>query len=149
MKSIAFPVALVLTLFSASLAFSQDLETKKEKIEAMKVSFITKRLSLTPEEARAFWPIYNQYETDLDNMRNNHRKERQASREDFATISDREIEKMVDSEITFRQNELDISKKYHALFKQILPIKKVAMLYQAEEDFKRELLKQLQDKRQN
>ncbi|QQR95672.1 MAG: hypothetical protein IPJ93_02755 [Bacteroidota bacterium] len=62
-------------------------------------------------------------------------------------MSDKEVEKVVDDEIVFRQSELDIIKKYHAQFKQVLPIKKVARLYQAEEDFKKELLRQLKDRR--
>jgi hypothetical protein len=30
----------------------------KEKLEMYKIQFITKKLSLTPAEAEAFWPIY-------------------------------------------------------------------------------------------
>ncbi len=120
-----------------------DVESRKEKIEAMKVSFITKKMNLTPEEARAFWPVYNQYENELELLRKNHRRDRQAAREDFSAVSDREIERMVDAVIAFRQGEVDILKKYHALFKQVLPVKKVAMLYKAEDDFKKELLRQV------
>jgi ABC-type uncharacterized transport system substrate-binding protein len=58
-------------------------------------------------------------------------------------------EKLVDGEIIFRQQELDIIKKYHAQFKKILPIKKVALLYKAQEDYKKELLKQIQEKARN
>src|SRR5258708_33301992 len=34
-------------------------------LEAMKAAFITKRLNLSPEEAQLFWPIYNQYATEI------------------------------------------------------------------------------------
>ena len=130
-------------------SFAQDdpsNESGKEKIEAMKISFITKKLSLTTDEAKVFWPIYNQYELDLENLRKNHKKERQL---DDSSPSDKEIERLIDSEITFLQNELDIKKKYIAQFKKVLPVKKVFMLNKAEEDFKRELLKQLKEKNQN
>ncbi len=36
-----------------------------EKIEALKVAFISKDLNLTPQEAERFWPIYNQYSAEL------------------------------------------------------------------------------------
>jgi hypothetical protein len=36
-----------------------------EKIEALKVAFISKDLNLTPQEAEKFWPIYNQYSAEL------------------------------------------------------------------------------------
>ena len=64
-------------------------------------------------------------------------------------MGEKEIEKFVDSELTFRQSELDLLKKYHGQFKQVLPIKKVAMLYRAEEDFKRELLDRIKENRQD
>ncbi len=62
-------------------------------------------------------------------------------------MSDAEVEKMVDQEMAFRQSELDLQKKYHPQFKKVLPIKKVAKMYKAEDDFRRELLNQLQSQR--
>src|ERR1700739_2094887 len=42
-----------------------------EKIEALKVAFISKDLNLTPQEAERFWPIYNQYSRELrDDFKN-------------------------------------------------------------------------------
>ena len=140
---------LIYCLVTVAYCFAQDdpsNETGKEKIEAMKVSFITKRLSLSPEEAKAFWPLYNQYESELETLRKNHKKDRMFQ---DSSPSDKDIERLIDSEIIFKQNEVDILKKYHSQFKKLLPIKKVAMLYKAEEDFKRELLKQLKEKNQN
>ena len=114
----------------------------------MKIGFITDRLDLTPEEAKTFWPVYNQYQKELDDLRKKRREERHDAKQDFENLNDKEVEKVVDGEIAFRQNELDIQKKYHAQFKQALPIKKVALLYRTEEDFKRELLKKIQDRRE-
>ena len=41
-----------------------DMEANKEKMEAMKVAFITKELELTEQQAKTFWPIYNQQEDE-------------------------------------------------------------------------------------
>jgi len=37
-----------------------DLEQKKEKIEAIKVAYLTEELELTVAESQAFWPVYNE-----------------------------------------------------------------------------------------
>ena len=121
---------------------------KKEQIEAMKVAFLTRKLDLTPQEAQDFWPVYNQFQDEVENLREAHRKARKSAKDDFDEMADKDVEKLVDSEIAFRQNELDILKKYHAQFKQKLPMKKVARLYRAEEEFKRDLLKRIQDRRE-
>jgi len=119
---------------------------KREKVEAMKIGFITQKLDLTPEEARVFWPVYNQMSGELEAIRKNRRSDMRDAKDDFSTMSDKDVEKLVDNEIVSRQNELDILKKYHSQFKKILPIKKVALLYRAEEEFKRHLLNEIRNK---
>jgi len=42
---------------------------------------------------------------------------------------------------------LDLDKKYHAKFKEVLPVKKVAKLYRAEEKWKRVLLNKIKNKK--
>ena len=123
-------------------------DEKREEIEAMKVGFLTRKLELTTEEAKSFWPVYNQYQGELDKLRDARKKERMTAKSEMEGMSDKDIEKIVDGEITFRQSEIDIMKKYNSQFKSVLPMKKVAKLYRAEEDFKRELLHQLRDKRE-
>ncbi len=124
------------------------MEQKKEKVEAMKIGFITQQMNLTPEEAQKFWPVYNQMNNEIENLH----KERQLSRENvkdnFETMTDPEFEKLINDEIASRQKEFDIQKKYVAQFKSVVPIKKVAQFYRAEEQFKRKLLEKIQEKKQ-
>ena len=122
---------------------------KREQIESMKIAFLTRKLDLSSEEAQKFWPVYNQYQDEIDKNRDAHRKEMKDVRDEFDSLSDKDVEKIVDSELAFRQSELDIMKKYNGQFKSVIPIKKVAKLYRAEEDFKRELLKKIQERGSN
>ena len=119
---------------------------KRENIEAMKIAFITQKLSLTPEEAQQFWPVYNQYQDKLQELRKKRRQDNKEAKENFDEMTDKEVEQLVDAEIAFKQKETDLQKEYHAKFKSVLPIKKVAKLYHAEEQFKRVLLDKLKDK---
>ena len=122
---------------------------RKEKIESMKIAFITNKLDLTPDEAKKFWPVFNQYSDELQGLRKDRRERNRNAREDFDKLGDKEVEKVVDDEIVFRQQELDVQKKYHAQFKSVLPIKKVARLYRAQEEFKRELLEKIKERRED
>lgn len=120
---------------------------KRENIEAQKVGFLTKKLDLTPEEAQKFWPVYNQYDDKLQELRKKRRLDMKNAKENFDSLTDKEVEQLVDNEMDFRQKELDIQKEYHAKFKSLLSIKKVAQLYRAEEEFKRFLLNELKDRK--
>jgi hypothetical protein len=144
MKKLTALFTILLPLF---LSAQPPRGEKAEKVEALKIGFLTERLDLTPEEAKNFWPVYNKFQDELEKVRKQRRETLRKPGEDFADMSDSEIEKMVDAEIALRQSELDIFKKYHPQFKKVLPIRKVALLYKAEEDFKRKLLKMIGERR--
>src|SRR5215203_1878336 len=140
MKKLLIPIMICL----AVTAFAQQRKpggdhsqrSSREQVETMKIGFFTQRLNLDSEEAKVFLPVYTKYQGELETLRKS-RRENLGNPKNFDEKSDKEIEKAVDSELGFRQSELDLLKKYHGQFKQVLPIKKVAMLYRAEEDFKR------------
>ena len=46
-----------------------DLEKKKEKIEAIKVAYLTEELELTVAESQAFWPVYNERQNKEHELR--------------------------------------------------------------------------------
>lgn len=156
MKTIKTIIVLSLVFFMTPTTFGQSKEVKKphaqktkkrpsrEKVKAMKIGYITDKLSLTTEEAQVFWPVYNEFEAKTDAMRKK-RKEAHKNSKETAELTDAEIEKRVDNHIIMEQKELDIKKEYHVKFKTVLPIKKVAKLYRANESFKRDLLKKLRD----
>lgn len=152
MKKLTFILITALALSAPALAQgpahkkNELREQKRENLEAMKVAFITQKLELTPEEAQVFWPIYNQYSEKLQELRKKKRMESKSTKQNFDELSDKEVEQAVDNEMMYRQKELDIQKEYHAKFKSVLPIKKVAKLYTTEEQYKRVLLDKLKDK---
>lgn len=152
MKSTKIYLSLVL-FFVISITIAQpgggpphDMKDQTEKVEAMKVAFFTQRLNITVSEAKVFWPVYDQYQKELNELRDKHRKDLRKHATNESKLSEKDYELMADGEMLFRQNELDIMKKYHAQLKTVISMEKLAGLYKAEIDFKRELLRQLQDK---
>lgn len=131
------------------VAFAQesgDLPEKKENIESMKIAFITKKLDLTPQEAQQFWPVYNQYNDKAKELRKKRRQDNREARLNFDELTDKEVEQVINNDMACRQKELDLQKEYHEKFKAVLPIKKVAKLYAAEEQFKIVLINKLKDR---
>ncbi len=121
---------------------------RMEKLESMKIAFFTERLNLTPEEAKVFWPVYNAFQEDLEKLRKEHRESLMDAKDNMDKLTDKDFERLVDNELIFRQNELDVFKKYSSRFKQVLPIRKVAKLYRAEEDWKRKVLDMWRDRKE-
>ncbi|MBK6839439.1 MAG: hypothetical protein IPG90_15230 [Bacteroidetes bacterium] len=120
----------------------------RERLESLKVGFLTERLNLSAEEAKVFWPGYNKDQDELEELRNSRRENLMNAKWNFDEMSDSEVEKTSDKELMYRQGELDVLKKYNPQFKKVLPVKKVAKLYKAEEDFKRKLIDMIQDRKE-
>lgn len=114
-----------------------------EKIEALKIAFITKRLQLSPEESQKFWPVYNQYEAEKKQIRESTIGTIKQLKED-GDFTNAEADQAIIKYIEFKSKDLDLTKKYVGLFKNILPSVKVAKLVTAEEHFKKMLMKQAQ-----
>lgn len=127
-------------LFSFLTVKAQD---GSDKIEAIKIAYMTKRLALTPEESQKFWPVYNQYEAEKKQIRKSTIGSIKEMKEDgdfSATEADQAIAKYIE----FKAKDLDLIKKYVAEFKKFLPTTKVAKLVTAEDHFKKMLMKQAQ-----
>lgn len=125
------------------LAMAQRPDNKKrEEIDSYKIAYLTQKLELSPEEAKIFWPIYNDYQKEQADLR----KERGQKMISFKKMP--EIDEMADSEVQalivndfdFKQRDLNLEKKYYAKLKSSLPIKVIGKYYRAQETFKRELL---------
>ena len=147
MKTIKKITSIALALLVSGLVFGQPEKGKKpnkEKIKAMKIGYITEKLSLTSDEAQKFWPIYNEFDDKMDAI---HKEIRSIHKKGVSIddMSDAEVEKMVSTHTNLRQKELDIQKEYLNKFIAVLPIKKVAKLYKAEQDFKRDLLQKIKN----
>lgn len=113
-------------------------------IDAIRVGYITRKLNLTTDEAKVFWPVYDGYREELKSVREEQRNTAKSTRENFDTMSDKEVESSIENMLANRRRELDITLKYHEEFKKVLPIRKIAKLYKAEMEFTQLLLDRLQ-----
>jgi hypothetical protein len=86
------------------------------RLEALKIAYVTKKMDLNPDEAQRFWPFYNQYTAEL----------RQARQ--YAQRSNQ-------NEIDLDEALLNIRKKYNSLFIRVLPAEKVNIFFRSEKEF--------------
>jgi len=120
---------------------------QRQRIDAQKVAFFTDQLQLTPDEARIFWPIYNQYSSQKDELNQDFMKENQKFRNNVDAISDKDASDLADGYIRHAQKLVDLQKEYHLKLKDVLPPKKLLKLYNVERDFQRLLLQRLGERK--
>ncbi|RZL14109.1 MAG: hypothetical protein EOO96_31095, partial [Pedobacter sp.] len=136
---------LIIALFILlpGLALAQGPRQGFEKIEAEKVAFFTQKLDLSAEEAKIFWPIYNDYQKEQSALRKDRQKSMISFRKvtEIDDLTDAQVQTLIAGDFDFRQKDLNIEKKYYAKFKASgLSIKQIGKFYRAQEAFKKELL---------
>ena len=119
--------------------------SKREKIKAQKVAFITQKLNLTVDESQKFWPVYNEYDAQKEALNKAFRQKVRAYRK--GTITETQADTMIVAEISHEQALLDLKKSYISKFLTAIPASKVAKLPDAEREFNRMLLKLIRDRR--
>jgi Skp family chaperone for outer membrane proteins len=95
-----------------------------EKIQALKVAFITQKLQLSPVEAQRFWPVYDQYQNEIRNL---------------------QLDYVNGSALENEEKLLNIRKKYEPYFQRAIGPQKASHLYNVERDFRSILIRRLQN----
>jgi hypothetical protein len=121
---------------------AQPAASKRDKIDALRVSFINQKVNFTSQETQLFWPLYDEYNDKLENARKSFRQQ-YIKNTDFTALTDKEAEAYINAELALKQREYELYKEYFEKFKKVLPIKKVALIRRAEEEFKKELIKNI------
>ncbi len=128
------------------LAQSQGREKLREEIKKQQIEFVSSKLALSADEESKFTPLYSKYLDEFEELRIKQKTEK-LEKVDLTFMSDAECEKLMQEMIQYREAEIALIKKYNEEFKKILPVKKVAMIYKAEHEFKKQVIKKFKSKR--
>lgn len=120
-----------------------------DKIKALKVAFITERLDLNSKEAQAFWPLYNKYEEDRENLRRKDRSEIRGKIKGVENLTEKEASNLLEQYIDFEEEEERLDTAFYKNVAKVISAKKALLLLRSEEDFKRQLIKEYRQKRSN
>lgn len=137
-------VIITLALCLAASAQPADRGKVHEKMQAEKVAYITNELNLSPEEAQAFWPVYNQVQKEqMDSFNSVREKQgalRQAVREGKP---DSEVKPLLDAWVAARKAQKDALIEHRPEFVKIIGEAKTAKLYLSEENFRNRQIRRI------
>ncbi len=134
--------------FISGKVTAQEEDGHNDKVEALKIAFITEKLNLSSNEAKVFWPVFNEFNGEQKKIRAK-MKENVLTFKAKSSPSDQDASKFISDQLGLKQAELDLQKKYVSEFKKVLPEKKVALLLTLEQEFKQQLLQRLKENRRD
>ena len=140
--------ALLLTIWIAcpsADAQPKPQENWKEKMESVKIAFLTTEIGLTPTEAQKFWPIYNSVNDELDKaVYSTFASYMELEKAISENKSDKEISKCLERYLDAMESQNEIRQESVEKYRKILPDTKVAKIFVAEEKFRRQHIRTLQ-----
>jgi len=124
---------------------AQKSSTQSDRIKAQKIAFITEKVGLTSETAQKFLPVYNELSIKTDSIHKIRISAKKRLKDEGNNLDNKQKEIIVDNLINCKQKEAELIKEYHEKFKKILSIDQLILLYDAEQEFKLKLIKQIRE----
>ena len=136
----AFGVAAMVMLSGyAPLALAQEkpadnMQILRDKIKADKKLLVASNMDLTESEAKGFWPIYEQYQKDLQKLNQRIAALLDSYVDDARkkSLTDDKAKKLIDEAVAIDQAEANLKSNYAPKLSKVLPAIKVVRYLQME-----------------
>jgi len=150
-KLILGTLTFVSSVLLIDMSTAQDLNGQqrgRERLEVAKTTFISRQLKLTPQEARLFWPVYDEYQEKMKTIRQQRAASFKTLGEDLEKMSDNEINEIIDTRLKKAEMALEARKKFINDLRAFLPPRKILAYLRAEQQFNNELQQRVATRRQ-
>jgi hypothetical protein len=108
------------------------IETMRKDARAAKSDILGKTMELDSTQAAAFWPVYKQYEAELQTVNNDRLAIIQDLAEHFDSLNDAKAKALLDRQVAFEEKKLALVKKYKDEMLKVQPAKTVARFFQVD-----------------
>ena len=113
---------------------ADNMQILRDKVKADKKLVVAANMQLTEAEAKAFWPVYDQYQKDLAaiNQRFGNLIKSYAADYRANTVTDEKAKKLIAEYVAIEKAEAGLKESFVPKLSKVLPPKKVARYLQVE-----------------
>ncbi|MEI9920104.1 MAG: hypothetical protein WDO14_15115 [Bacteroidota bacterium] len=159
MKKVFTPLLMLLLIaFGAGKAVAQQQDDDndqqqqvdpkaQEKINSLRIAYLTDKLGLTSDQAEKFWPIYREFAEKRREIRSELRTA--AKGIDQKNPDPKKQQELVDLSLKIKQRVLDLEKDYSGRLLKVVTAEQMLRLPNAEAEFRAYLNDLIQQRRLN
>jgi hypothetical protein len=117
---------------------ANNLEIVHEKLKADKKLIVSNYMELTESEAKRFWPVYDDYQKDLQKINERLQSMLQSYAADYRnkSLTDEKAKKLLDEWIAIEQDEVKRRTAFAPKVIKALPARKAARYLQIENEYR-------------
>lgn len=115
-----------------------NLKSVHEKLEADKKKIVAQYMELTEAQSQRFWPVYDQYQSELERLAERTRNllASYAADQQGGSLTDEKAQKLLDQWIAIDQDEAKSRAAAAKAVLAVLPTKKAARYLQIESEYR-------------
>ena len=134
-------------VFAATIAQAQNNNrSAQEKLEAARIALITERLSLSPQQAQTFWPLYNEYAEQRRQIQREYRSSRQGL--DINSLTEDQQRSLIKGRMEEKQRQLNLENQYAEQLMGVINARQMMSLKKAEDDFRSMIIRRIEQRQQ-
>jgi len=113
---------------------ADNMQILRDKLRADKKLVVATNMELTESEAKAFWPIYDQYQKDLEKINRRIVSLLESYADDYRnkSLTDDKAKKLINEAVAIDRAEGDLKTVYAPKLSKVLPAIKVVRYLQIE-----------------
>ena len=125
---------IIVFVLASSGGYAQEayIELLRSDVKTKKVAIITEVMQFTNKEAKAFWPVYREYEFELTKLGDLRIELIKDYARNYQTMTDEKAKELVEKALKLEGKRTKLKKKYFKKFDKVLSSKTVAQFLQLE-----------------
>ena len=108
------------------------IELLRSDLNAQRRQIVNETMQLDDKQARIFWPIYNEYEAELDKLGDEKLAIIQEYATNFLTMTNEKADELAQRVMALDDQKMALRRKYYDLMKKSLPAILVVRFFQVE-----------------
>lgn len=144
MKKIVRKFIWLVVVFISLQQWVMGQPSRRERVEAEQVAFITKRMQLTPKQAQGFWPIHTQYEKEKRLVRQKYR-----TQVPITSMTEVDADEAIEKRLRMEEELLALKKNFYSRFKTVISARQILLFQKSNAEFKQYLLEEIRRRRSN
>ena len=137
MKRFIYLLPVVLCWLASGPALGQtnpgdEKEAARSTIQGDRMVLVNQNMALTQEEGKVFWPLYMEYQKELNKMNKRKVDFIEAFAKDYEKMTDQKAKDLTDEWMDIQRDALKLKSSYIGKFARVLPMRRVARYFQIE-----------------
>ena len=128
--TIVILLGLFVSLNAQTEYFETDIQGIRTDIREVAKEIVTENMVLTPDEAKIFWPLYDEYMLEVAVLGDQEVKLTEEYMLNFYLMEDKTASNLLDDVLNLDRDKQSLKSEYLRKMKKVLPAKVVGRFYQ-------------------